>query len=236
MTLKSTLLVSFILPIAAQAIGTLTQTYNFNEALYFSETNITEETEGTAPYSFATFDQFNTSLGTLDSVTVVWDLNYTIGFTVDDGVAGEAQMNFNSSLSIEGLIYNGTGGGGGNGTSGDEGKTAIERTSNVSHSFTFVDGNHNSAIDSYFEGTGTFDIEFGSTSSNPGSYLFQPGRPGPFEGPMLTAYLKREASSNVVLTYNYTPVPELNALPMALGLCALVSTILIRRPRVSDRG
>lgn len=235
MTLKSTLLVSFILPIAAQAIGTLTQTYNFNEALYVSETNMTEETEGSAPYSFATFDQFDTSLGTLDSVTVVWDLDYSIGFTVDDGVAGEARMNFSSSLSVEGITYNGTGDERSDGTSGDEGITSINKTMNLSHSFTFVDGNHNPAIDSYFTGTGTFDIEYGDASSNPGTYLFQPGRPGPYEGPMLTAYLKRDASSNVVLTYNYTPVPEPNALPMALGFCALVSTSLIRRRRVSNR-
>ena len=102
---------------SAHAVSTITQTFDFGGQ--FTEVN-------TTPGSFHRYDYpaffsasvtpFNTTLGTLESVTVLW--TYSSSF---QGLTGSAPAGGEASVSIGGTFYIGNSGYDGNGTGGSNG-------------------------------------------------------------------------------------------------------------------
>lgn len=113
----------------------------------------------------ATFSPFNSSLGTLESFTVIWEADFTGSGTVS-GANGSIDGNFGGAFSLAGSGYNGTGNSGGdNGTDGES--VAIELSIEVSDTFLPADAgaSYDPAILAAVTGDTDFDVAWDTTYS-----------------------------------------------------------------------
>lgn len=196
--------------------ATVVQSFPFsdNQILTASGTQVS------APYFSASAQPFNSSLGTLTSFTIVWDVDVaaTITAAPTDGFSASAS-GFGGTFLVNSIGYNGTGSGGGQGV----GPGATD-------SFTF---GINSSQEFLVSNAGvTYDptiLNF-VTGASPLELTWDTGLSWDLTG---TGSLDSTITGSVTITYDYvaSPIPEPSSTVAIAGLCGAGLVVLRRRKR-----
>lgn len=165
-------------------------------------------------YSFD-FDQFDSSLGTLTSVTIESEFIFSLSATVGAGGSAGLQMTTGTSYLLGGGAITGGGNGGGL-TSSVEGEV-INQSVTISLNESAVTPSRWNDLG--IEGTGTIEGEI--VTSAPSGHNYQ------FTGYFTDYNVQLDSGSSFTVTYNYTAVPEPSS--SALALLAGCGVIFIRR-------
>ena len=190
--------------------ATIVQTVTIDDAIVYASGSFDGTTEQSISgnflenYSFI-FDQFDSSLGTLDAVSISSKISYSLSLTAGSG----GSVSYGLSIGTEYRLGSGsvTGSGAGNGGNADSGET-LGMTVDITRSTYDI-----SSVrwnDFGFEGSGT--IEGIISTGDPSSYNNYD-----FNGYIGAYSVQLDAGASYTLTYEYTAVPE----PSTSGLCVL---------------
>lgn len=199
------LLLSFTTILSAQSV---VQSQNFSASAYLDTPGYNQIIVPSTLLD-ATFQPFDSSLGTLESFTIAWTLAVTWDYVVGDG--GNHSVGISGTLFLNDTGYSGTGGGNGHSLPGS-GSLSIDRTP----SSTF--GPADATLWSLVTGASAFDARFTT----------------PVEVTILgDASVDLTLASTATLTYAYTAtaVPEPGTFALLSGLVALVPVCFRRRRR-----
>ncbi len=208
------MLAAMVVSVGSVASGATTQqTFQFNTTTYFDAVG----TQQNQIFNIvATFDTFDTSLGALTQIDLAFNYDFDI---VVEGLAAEYSggASAGGALWINGVLdFNGTGGGYGAG--GGDGPTTVTVGFSANATQSFVVGNldiNPAWIDAFLDSAGpTVDLVWtADLYATPGADT-------------LVSLILAD-TSNVVVTYTYTPIPE----PASLALLAPMGALLMRRRR-----
>lgn len=169
-----------------------------------------------------TFDQFDSGLGILEDVRVTFSFTHSFSITASSLVTSDETdafvayytANYGFSYTVGGLVFEGNGGGTGDGTN-----TANETLAGV---LAFTDEPLvDESFFSLFEGAGTVTMQAKRTSAGGSLFNFQA------DGYFTEYNVQRDAGAMATLTYEYTPVPEPAAFAGVLGVVA--ASVAFRR-------
>lgn len=185
-----------------------------------AQADVVSTTYPLTPYSMGQFGpvsntfsvdvtQFDPALGTLDSITVAWDMTLSGGGEDDGSGDGGAIVNGGGPVSINGAVYNGFGLSGGNNAAEPGDTFAFSSPGGVTSTVSPGNGVSQATFDSTIGlGTVPFAYAFSGTFSG---------------GSVITA--SAGITGSVQVDYNFTPVPE----PTSLGLLGAIGMIALRR-------
>lgn len=216
MNLKTSLLLpGFLLIAASLAAQSVEQTVSFDHAATYTE--VTESVKHVDSSFFTgSFDPFDSSLGTLDSFVIAWDVSNTVTGTLN-GSGGAPSASVGGLLTLNGTQYDTFAIG--NGTGGPPG-TPYSFSIAIAATNTFLVSGAGTDYASEFldavTGASPFTVAYSSavSVSPTGAMTFDVATLG-----------------DLTVTYNYTPaaVPEPATFAAILGLAVLAGTILARR-------
>lgn len=167
------------------------------------------------------FDQFDTTLGTLNSATLEWSFSHSYSVTSSSLVTSdptdefkvEAMLSHGVDYQVDGMLFWGNGDG-----VGHDSNTADETVENT---LMFSDTQEVGFFSSSIQGTGTFNftIALGNGGDSPFSV----------DGYFTEFSVQRDAGAFATITYDYTPVPEPATYATLLGLAVLFYARLRKR-------
>ncbi len=197
------------------------QTQVFDLSATFHDGPVTETgTFDVAPISL-TVQPFDTGLGTLESVDITWNVTMSGYATNYPESGGSISFSFSGGFYVEGVSYNGFGGG--NGSGGPVGAT-YGNSSSATQTDTFLSTETSpdrAAIWSTLSAPSAFNLSaYYSGDGFFGDYKFF--------GALANATIAFDPGSSVTVDYNYSAIPEPASLTLLLGFGA-VGTVCARR-------
>jgi hypothetical protein len=214
--MKAILLITLAMTAAAGAV-TITQSHDYPVSLSANTVSDLPEitpASGTylvAPGSYFTFAAapFDTSLGNLTSVTVIWSMTGSFSATAGP-VGGGGSVSFGGDIAANGTVVGGGGGGGGSGGGPSTAFSSIFPTGPSSYSANLTSGAP--GFDA-FTGTSPATVTWDS--------------PVVYSGNADSTNLSVTGTGNVTVVYNYDVVPE--PASCVLGLVSSLALVLRRR-------
>ena len=206
------LLVACSFSIPAEGVINLTQ--NFTLSSSPAIIGPTGDSETLDPYDFfrLTVDQFDPSLGTLETVQIDFELDF-LGTGTTGSSSGGLNMSLIGNLSANGDEFDGTGNGGGTG-GGPNTVLSLPVDLDLNKSYDPFGDSANIAAEVI--GTGTFELLF------QGDILFAANTLGTSDGTL------DFNGGTVSWTYGYTAIPEPSTYTLTAGAIGFI-TIIIRR-------
>lgn len=184
----------------------ITQMFPFQDTLNFMATDGDSRQQVDNTFFRAEANPFDSSLGTLDSATITW--NIAISGTVVAPADSTAVMSYSYSGNFFVNAIEDGGGGGGGAIVATPGETKVESLNPVTLNRSFPSGaSNNDAIWAVITGTNTFTLSW-DTPVNVSN-----------NGTTSPADYTSVIDGSATITYNYTPVPE----PSALTLMAFAT-------------
>ena len=198
--------------------GVVTQTFNYTDTKVAtgSGTMILSNLNGV---SFSV-NPFNSSLGTLDSFTTVWNLNIT-GSGVGADSSASLTVQYGGTVYVNSSSYNGTGNGDSTGGAGPF--TTLSKSSTMTNTYTVANAGitYDPAILTALTGGSQFSASYSNGTSNTAYATY-------VNATSATATF----TAGLTVTYNYTAaVPEPSFAVVGLALAA--GTVVVRRRRAA---
>ena len=173
-----------------------------------------------APVSL-TVQPFDSALGTLNSVDIIWDITMDAEGTNLETQSSSISHSFGGAIYIDGARIDGFGiGSGGGAAPGATFSTSASSMDNKSILSTDTEENLVAAWNT-ITGASAYTLSMDASDGFFGSYQFF--------GPLANATIAFAEGSSISVEYSYTPVPEPSAFAVVVGVAALGLVSLRRR-------
>jgi hypothetical protein len=217
MKLKSRLaLCGFLLAATSLAAQSVVQTVNFNHTASYTLSDTASVNLVGTTFFTGIFDPFDSSLGTLDSMVIAWDLANTADGTLGSS-GGYLSLSVVGNLTLNGAVYQG--GVTGNDAYGGAPNKAFSLSAPVTATDTFLATDEDHANYDVATGDSVFTVGYGA--------------PVKFSSSFGLESFEALTSGSVTVTYNYTAtaVPEPATCAVILSLLALAGAVGLKRRR-----